>query len=71
MNCPINKKHNIVMIEYGYGDPYRYDGISEIACIDCDKRYGRWSNKILEDGEQEPPYGDSKNITKKTRIYNL
>ena len=57
MNCPINKKHKIIHIEYGYGDPYRYDGISEIECIDCGKRYGRWTGKILEEGEQEPPYG--------------
>lgn len=63
---------NIVLVEYGVG-PYRYDGISEIECVDvkCGARYGRWSGKELEKGEQEPPYGDMKYITNKSKHYNI
>lgn len=71
MNCPINKKHKIIMIEYDYGDPYRYDGISEIKCLDCGKRYGRWTLKELKDGEQEPPFGKPEYITNKAKIWNM
>lgn len=71
MNCPKNKQHKVILIEYGYGDPYRYDGISEIKCLDCKKRYGRWTLKKLAEGEQEPPFGESKYITDRLKIYNL
>lgn len=70
MTCPKNHKR-ITMMEYDYGDPYRYDGISEIHCRTCKKRYGRWSGKVLKRGEKEPPYGDLKNVTNKSKIYNL
>ena len=37
----------------------------------CGIRIGRWTGKELKADEQEPPYGNPKNITKKTEIYNL
>jgi hypothetical protein len=61
----------VVCIEYGYGDPYRYDGVSEIECHSCGLRYGRWTGKVLAEGEQEPPYGEPLNITNEERHYNL
>ena len=69
MKCPLGHK-KIIGVEYGYGDPYRYDGISEIRCLTCRRRYGRWTGKILKKGEQEPPYGDPKNITNESEHFN-
>lgn len=43
--------------EYPYGDPLRYDGISEWRCMSCGVRVGRWSGKRLQPGEAEPPFG--------------
>ena len=40
-------------IEYGYGHPERYDGVSEWRCADCGARWGRWSGKVLKEGESE------------------
>lgn len=48
---------NIVMIEYGYNSPERYDGVSEIDCKDCGARFGRWSGKELAEGELEKRFG--------------
>lgn len=70
MTCLGCKSNNVLMVEYSYADPYRYDGISEIDCNHCHKRYGRWTGKILEQGEKEPPYGDPKNITNESKTYN-
>lgn len=54
--CCANPK-NIIGIEYPYGHAYRYDGMSEIQCQICKTRRGRWSGKVLKDGEFEPRYG--------------
>ena len=43
MNCPINKKHKVLMIE----DPEIYDGISYIYCFKCKKLYDRWTGKDI------------------------
>lgn len=51
--CPNCKSNNIMMMEYAYGNPKQYDGISEIACQDCGKRYGRWCKQELMTGETE------------------
>ena len=56
---------NIVMVEYGMLDvpepgKYYYDGISEIDCKDCGARFGRWSNRLLKEGEIEPRFGKLK-----------
>jgi len=46
------------MVEYGYGDKYRYDGVSEYKCKDvaCSFRVGRWCNEPLIDNMVEPPF---------------
>lgn len=56
MVCPNNSEHKIVLIEYGYGSPQRYDGVSEIKCLDCNQRFGRWCKQILEEDELEPRF---------------
>ena len=50
----------IVMVEYAYGSPERYDGISEIECRDCGARFGRWSGKELAKDEIEKRFGGKK-----------
>lgn len=53
---------NIILIEYGLlerpdADKYYYDGISEINCNKCGVRIGRWSGKVLGEGELELRFG--------------
>lgn len=55
--CPSCHSNNLLMVEYAYPNPNRYDGISEIRCSDCHIRFGRWSGRILTDGEFEGKYG--------------
>jgi transposase-like protein len=71
VKCPNCKSKNLINVEYAPGDPYRYDGISEIACRDCKKRYGRWTGKELKKEEQEAPYGKKELVTSEPRHYNL
>lgn len=48
----------LVGVEYAYDSPERYDGVSELVCIKiCGYRVGRWSGKVLKDGEIEARYG--------------
>ena len=56
MNCPKCKQY-MIGVEYAYGDPNRYDGISEWLCPDCKTRIGRWTGKKLKKGEQELRFG--------------
>lgn len=44
---------NVLGIEYLYG----YDGVSEWQCLNCGARYGRWSGKLLAEGETEKMFG--------------
>ena len=46
-------------VEYAYGSPDRYDGISEWECMDkgCGARVGRWTGNRLADGETELRFG--------------
>jgi len=48
---------DFIAIEYGYSHPEHYDGISEWRCQKCGTRYGRWTGKILKDGESEKRFG--------------
>lgn len=57
LSCPVNARHKVCLVEYSWDDPYHYDGISEIYCYECKKRFGRWSKKELAEGEKEPRYG--------------
>ena len=34
-----------------------YDGVSEWQCEKCGVRVGRWTGKVLAEGELEPRYG--------------
>jgi len=56
MKCRCGSR-DFIAIEYGYTHPERYDGISEERCTMCGTRYGRWSGKILKDGECEKRFG--------------
>lgn len=58
--CPCCNSTNIVLIEYDYTHPEHYDGWSEIRCLDCNSRVGRWSNTVLEGDEYEYRYGKRK-----------
>lgn len=47
----------VVGVEYPYGHPDRYDGVSEWLCPDCGVREGRWTGRVLGDGDTEPRHG--------------
>ena len=47
----------LIGVEYPYDHPERYDGVSENRCPDCGVRVGRWTGKVLTDGESEPRFG--------------
>lgn len=47
----------VIGVEYGYGHPHRYDGVSEWRCPDCGYREGRWTGRPLREGESEPRFG--------------
>lgn len=59
LNCACDESH-VMLIQYGHNTPreYLYDGISEINCLKCGKRVGRWTGKELLEGELEPRYGN-------------
>lgn len=48
----------VIGVEYAYGSPERYDGVSEWRCPYCGRREGRWSGRVLVHGEVEPRFGD-------------
>jgi len=59
MTCPCGAEFDlgdVIGVEYAYGSPHRYDGVSEWLFPDG-HRQGRWSGKLLEDGEPELRYG--------------
>lgn len=55
--CPSCGSDKIVMVEYAYGSPERYDGVSEYQCQSCGARRGRWTGEILGDDEIESRFG--------------
>ena len=55
-NCPNGEEHEIVLVEYHGLDPHHYDGVSEIKCLTCGRRTGRWCGNRLEEDEVEPRY---------------
>ena len=61
----------MIGVEYDYGSPYRYDGISEWMCRKDKLRIGRWTGKVLKGNRREPPYGKKEYVTKETKHYNL
>ena len=40
-------------VEYPYGHPGRYDGVSEWVCTACGQRKGRWSGRVLVGDDYE------------------
>lgn len=59
MFCPKCKKEteNYTGLEYDWNSPNRYDGVSEWHFHCCGTRMGRWSKKILKEGECEKRWG--------------
>ena len=60
MNNNVCKKchsDSVVYVEYSAEHPEYYDGISEINCLKCGARFGRWSGKELATGESEKKCG--------------
>jgi hypothetical protein len=51
-----NTYSRMIGIEYTDG-PERYDGTSEFQCPECEIRVGRWTKKVLKEGEVEKRYG--------------
>jgi hypothetical protein len=41
----------VVLVDYSH---LGYDGAGEYMCPNCGSRWGRWSGRILKDGESEP-----------------
>lgn len=58
--CPICGCTKLNLIEYAYDHPEHFDGVSEIVCTNCQKRFGRWSGRELKAGEFEKHFGDQK-----------
>lgn len=56
-SCGNKDTKRFVGVEYPYYDPDHYDGVSEWNCLKCQTRWGRWSGKVLADGEAEAPFG--------------
>lgn len=54
--CPDCESKHIILVEYDYSSPKHYDGISEIECKNCGKRFGRWCKEELFMGETENLY---------------
>lgn len=52
-NCRKCRSANIVLVEYPHDHPEHFDGISEIQCLNCGARFGRWSGKELQPDESE------------------
>jgi Zn ribbon nucleic-acid-binding protein len=54
--CPRCQSTNKILHEYKMTSQ-DYDGISEIRCVDCGYREGRWSGLELKEGYIERRYG--------------
>lgn len=60
--------NTIVNVEYSYGSPKRYDGVSEIICpVNAESnislshwRIGRWCGQELGQNESENPFCNGK-----------
>jgi len=65
-SCRKCGSENIVLVEYEWRNPEFYDGISEVECIDCKARFGRWSGLEIPDGFVESRYGE-RGIVKVTK----
>ena len=48
---------HMIGVEYPYGHPDRFDGVSEWKCDICGQRYGRWTGRLLVGDDYEKRYG--------------
>jgi hypothetical protein len=48
----------VIGVEYGYGSPFRYDGVSEWRCPDCSVRINRWTHEVLGPLDAATPDGN-------------
>lgn len=55
--CPHCGSEAKIGVEYAWNHPHHYDGISEWLCELCRTRWGRWSGRVLKDGECERRFG--------------
>jgi hypothetical protein len=51
--CKKCQSENIIFVEYSWDHPEHYDGTSEVECLACGARFGRWSDKELGPDECE------------------
>lgn len=61
--CPECGSTDILDVEYDWKSADHYDGTSEFQCLKCGVRVGRWSGKVLSEGENEPRFGVRKEIS--------
>jgi hypothetical protein len=54
--CGCEAHPEIIGMQYRF-TPEDYDGVSEWQCGKCGQRWGRWTKKILAEGELERRYG--------------
>ena len=47
----------VIGVEYEYGHPGRFDGVSEWMCAVCGERRGRWTGRLLVGDDYEKRYG--------------
>lgn len=47
-----------IPVTYEEDNPHFFMGISEYKCPVCGRREGRWTRRVLEDGEFEPKFGE-------------
>lgn len=56
LKCKCEVKE-VLLIQYGYMSKNHYDGVSEVKCLSCNRRWGRWTKRELFGDEEEHPYG--------------
>ena len=54
--CPSCGGHKRCGVQYR-GTREDWDGVSEWICVDCGTRFGRWTGRVLTEGEIEKRYG--------------
>ena len=55
--CKKCNSENVIFVEYSWDHPEHYDGTSEVECLTCGARFGRWSGKELGPNEYEKRVG--------------
>lgn len=55
--CPVCGSRDMHGVQYAYGHPCHYDGVSEWRCSRDGTRVGRWSGFVLTGRQVELPFG--------------